>query len=107
MEACENPKLINSARFFNTLMTEVFGYMTFAAHGNSNGALIILTIYDAYNTTRAAHFATFPFYPTAPEELVAQNITISPLEQFIQEQALEWTMNGTGYFLELIYKVSK
>jgi hypothetical protein len=89
-------------------MTEVLGYKTFAAHGTSNGALLTFTLYDAYNTTaRAAHFPLLPFYSTTPEELVAQNITISPLEQFIHERAMEWTINGTGYFLMHIHRVSK
>lgn len=100
--------LDDTARIFNTLMTEVLEYDTFAAHGTSNGAILTFTLYDAFNaSTRAAHFPVMPFYSTTPEELEERDIDISPTEQFIQERAMEWTLNGTGYFLMHIYKVCK
>lgn len=99
--------LDDTARIFNTLMTEVLGYRTYAAHGTSNGAILTFTLYDAFNTsTRAAHFPLLPFYPTTAEELAQRHISLSPLEQAIFERSQEWTLNGTGYFLMHIYKVS-
>ena len=101
-----NWTLDDTARIFNTLMTDVLGYKTFAAHGTSNGAILTFTLYDAYNTSaRAAHFPLLPFYPTTPEELAQRHIRLSPLEQAIFQRSQEWTLNGTGYFLMHIYKV--
>ncbi|KAI9151324.1 epoxide hydrolase 1 [Paramyrothecium foliicola] len=99
--------LDDTARIFNTLMTEVLGYETYAAHGTSNGAILTYTLYDQYNTsTRAAHFPLMPFYPTTIEELRDRKITLSPLEQAIFERSSDWSLNGTGYFLTHIYKPS-
>ncbi|KAM3448620.1 hypothetical protein MY3296_007653 [Beauveria thailandica] len=100
-----NWTLDDTARVFNRLMTEVLGYKTFAAHGTSNGAILTYTLYDEYNTTtRAAHFPLMPFYPTTSEELQERQIKLSPLEQAIFQRSMEWTQNGTGYFLEHIYQ---
>lgn len=97
----------DTTRVFNTLMTEVLGYSTYAAHGTSNGAILTFNMYDQYNSsTRAAHFPLLPFYPTTTEELQRREIELSPLEQAIHERSNEWSNHGTGYFLMHIYKVS-
>lgn len=103
-----NWTLADTARVFNTLMTDVLGYETFGAHGTSNGALLTYALYDTFNTTtRAAHFPLMPFYSSTPEEIAALDITLSPLEQFEHKRAMDWTSNGTSYSSMHIYKVSK
>ncbi|KAL8746067.1 MAG: hypothetical protein Q9184_007794 [Pyrenodesmia sp. 2 TL-2023] len=93
-----NWTLEDTARVFSTLMTDVLGYKTFAAHGTSNGAVLTFSLYDKFNTTtRAAHFPLLPFYSSTPEEIAALEIELSPLEQFEHERAMNWTFNGTSY----------
>ncbi|KAL8768507.1 MAG: hypothetical protein Q9209_005298 [Squamulea sp. 1 TL-2023] len=100
--------LADTARVFNTLMTDVLGYKTFGTHGTSVGGFLTFTLYDSFNTTtRAAHFPVVPFYCTTSEEIAARDITLSPLEQFEHKRAMEWTSNGTGYVSMHIYKVGK
>lgn len=99
--------LDDTARIFNTLMTNVLGYSTYAVHGNSNGMILAFELYDNYNSTvRAAHFPLLPFYSTTDEELETRDITLSPIEKTVHERAMEWTYNGTGYFLMHTYRVS-
>ncbi|KAL8903856.1 MAG: hypothetical protein Q9207_003654 [Kuettlingeria erythrocarpa] len=90
--------LEDTARVFSTLMTDVLGYKTFAAHGTSNGAVLTFSLYDKFNTTtRAVHLPLLPFYSSIPEEIAALEIELSPLEQFEHERAMNWTFNGTSY----------
>ncbi|KAF9881760.1 hypothetical protein CkaCkLH20_00906 [Colletotrichum karsti] len=96
-----NWTLDDTARVYNTLMTEVLGYKTFAAHGTSHGAPLTFTLYDVFNTTtRAAHFVFIPFLPTPAEQISAMNITLSPLEQFELDRSTSWGTTGNAYFLE-------
>ncbi|KAK4178933.1 putative epoxide hydrolase [Triangularia setosa] len=95
----QNWTLDDTARVYNTLMTKVLGYDTYAVHGTAHGVAISFTLYDEYNTTaRAAHLVFMFFYPTAPEEIAARNISLSPLEQFELQRSVEWGVNGMGYF---------
>ncbi|KAJ4323529.1 hypothetical protein N0V84_004269 [Fusarium piperis] len=76
----------DTARIFNTLMTEILGYKKFAVHGTDLGAPVAYHLYDAFNTTtRAAHFVFLPYYPLTPDELMARNITLSPEEEFAEQ----------------------
>ncbi|KAL8918472.1 MAG: hypothetical protein Q9172_005413 [Xanthocarpia lactea] len=103
-----NWTLADTARVFNTLMTEVLGYKTFGVHGTSIGGFLTFDLYDKFNTTtRAAHFPVVPFYCTTSEEIAAREVTLSPLEQFEHERAMDWTENGTSYVSMHIYKVGK
>lgn len=103
-----NWTLEDTARVFSTLMTDVLGYKTFAAHGTSNGAVLTFSLYDKFNTTtRAAHFPLLPFYSSIPEEIAALEIELSPLEQFEHERAMNWTLNGTSYSSVQILRVSQ
>ncbi|GKT47559.1 putative epoxide hydrolase [Colletotrichum spaethianum] len=96
-----NWTLDDTARVYNTLMTKVLGYKTFAAHGTSHGAPLTFTLYDVFNTTtRAAHFVFIPFLPTPAEQITAMNITLSPLEQFELDRSTAWGITGNAYFLE-------
>ncbi|KAL8987284.1 MAG: hypothetical protein Q9169_008714, partial [Polycauliona sp. 2 TL-2023] len=93
-----NWTLEDTARVFNTLMTSVLGYTTFAAHGTSNGAVLTFSLYDKFNSTvRAAHFPLLPFYSSVPEEIAALEVDLSELEAFEHQRAMSWTENGTSY----------
>lgn len=102
-----NWTLDDTARVYNTLMTQVLGYKTFAAHGTSHGAPVTFTLYDVFNTsTRAAHLVFIPFLPTPMEQIAAMNITLSPLEQFELKRSTDWGTTGLAYFLEHTTRVS-
>ncbi|RSL40964.1 hypothetical protein CEP53_013055 [Fusarium sp. AF-6] len=91
----------DTARVFNTLMTGVLGYKKFAVHGTDLGAPVAYHLYDAFNaTTRAAHFVFMPFYPLTPDEIVARNITLSPGEEFTEQNFVRWATTEAGYFQE-------
>jgi hypothetical protein len=73
----------DTARIFNTLMTDVLGYKTYAAHGTNWGAFIAYGMYDNFNTTnRVVHLLSVPFLPLGPADTAARNITLSPDEEF-------------------------
>jgi pimeloyl-ACP methyl ester carboxylesterase len=97
----------DTARVYNTLMTKVLGYNTFAVHGTDWGSSISYILYDAYNaTTRASHFSFLPLFPLTPQQLLDVNITLdTDLERFEEERFLEWSSSGTGYFVEQSTKV--
>ncbi|KAL6806356.1 alpha/beta-hydrolase [Trichoderma sp. SZMC 28013] len=92
----------DTARVFNTLMTKVLGYETFATFGTDFGAGPAYSLYDNYNySTRAAHFAFLPFFPLTPDQLAAENITLSSkLEQTEEQNFVTWTTTGNAYFSE-------
>ncbi|OIW28330.1 alpha/beta-hydrolase [Coniochaeta ligniaria NRRL 30616] len=105
--AFSSPPLANwtvddTARVWNTLMTRVLGYKTFATFGTDWGAGPAYSLYDNFNTsTRAAHFAFLPFFPLTPDQLAEQNITLSSsLEQSEEQNFVEWTTTGNAYFME-------
>lgn len=96
----------DTARIYNTLMSEVLGYTRFAVHGTDWGAPVAYTLYDSYNhTVRAAHLVLLPFPSLTPAQLEAQNISLSPLEQFEEARFVEWSTIGQGYFLMQSTKV--
>ncbi|KAJ7739038.1 Alpha/Beta hydrolase protein [Mycena maculata] len=68
----------DTARIFNTLMTEVLGYPTYALDWGSS---VGYSLYSSFNTTvRAGHFTFLPFLPPTTEEITAENITISAVQ---------------------------
>lgn len=96
----------DTARVFNTLMTDVLGYDTYAIHGTDWGSTIAYILYDQYNKTiGAAHFAFLPFYPESPDHLAAEDITLSELEKVEEQNAMNWAGTGDGYFVEQTTKV--
>jgi hypothetical protein len=96
----------DTARLFNTLMTEILGYKTFATHGTDWGCGVSYSLYDRFNhTTRAAHFPFIPFFPLSPTQLEAENISLSELEQFEEQRFVEWSSTGNAYFLEQTTRV--
>ncbi|KAJ7661644.1 Alpha/Beta hydrolase protein [Mycena rosella] len=48
----ENWTVEDTARIYNTLMTEVLGYSTFAVHGTDWGCAVGYSLYSSFNTTR-------------------------------------------------------
>lgn len=96
----------DTARVFNTLMTKVLGYETFATFGTDFGAGPAYSLYDNYNSsTRAAHFAFLPFSCLTPDQLAAENITLSTLEQSEEQNFVTWSTTGNAYFSEQVTKV--
>jgi pimeloyl-ACP methyl ester carboxylesterase len=96
----------DTARVFNTLMTKVLGYDKYAAHGTDWGSGVAYSLYDNFNTSvRATHLTFAPFFPETPEQLAAQNITLSPLEQIEEAESMNWNAVGNGYFVEQTTKV--
>ncbi|KAL7917004.1 Alpha/Beta hydrolase protein [Trichoderma austrokoningii] len=50
--------IANISSLFNTLMTQVLGYKTYALHGTDWGSGVSFDMYDSFNATvKAAHFA--------------------------------------------------
>lgn len=88
-------------------MTEVLGYKTFATFGTDFGAGPAYSLYDNFNSsTRAAHFAFLPFFPLSPDQLAAQNISLSSkLEQSEEQNFVNWAATGNAYFAEQATKV--
>jgi pimeloyl-ACP methyl ester carboxylesterase len=99
-----NWTLDDTARIFNTLMTEVLGYDTYATHGTDWGSTVAYSMYDQFNTTvRAAHLVGIPFYPLSPDEFPNYNITLDEDEQFQESLVLAF---DAGYSTEQTNKVS-
>ncbi|KAK9786225.1 putative Epoxide hydrolase N-terminal domain-containing protein [Seiridium cardinale] len=91
----------DTARIFNTLMTEVLGYATYAAHGTDWGSNVAYSLYETYNTTvRAVHLIEIPFLPLSPDEFPTYNITLDADEQFQEDEVLAFQATGTGYNIE-------
>ncbi|KAJ7020006.1 Alpha/Beta hydrolase protein [Mycena alexandri] len=91
----------DTARIFNTLMTEVLGYPTYVVHGTDWGSAVAYSLYSSFNTTvRAAHFVFLPFLPPSAEDIAANNITLSDIQKIALQQTTDWTTTGNGYFLE-------
>ncbi|KAJ5904191.1 alpha/beta-hydrolase [Penicillium tannophilum] len=91
----------NTARIFNTLMTQALDYEEYATFGTDWGSGVAYTLYDQWNTTvRAAHLDFLPFYPLSSAELATENITLTGLEEFEEDVTITWSNEGTGYFSE-------
>ena len=87
-------------------MTKILGYKTFAVHGTDWGAAPAYTLYANYTkTVRAAHLAFLPVYPPTTAQIEAEDITLTPLEQFEYQRANEWARSGNGYFVEQTFQV--
>ncbi|KAJ6588189.1 Alpha/Beta hydrolase protein [Mycena capillaripes] len=71
----------DTARIFNTLMTEVLGYSTYAVHSTDWGSAVGYRLYGSFNTTvRAAHFVFLPLFPPSAQEIAENNITLSDIQ---------------------------
>jgi pimeloyl-ACP methyl ester carboxylesterase len=96
----------DTARVFNTLMTDVLGYETYAVHGTDWGCGVAYSLYDNFNATvRALHLNFLPFSPPAVDQLAADNVTLTSDEQFQEERQIAWNTTGNAYFIEQGTKV--
>ena len=99
--APDNWTTSDTARIFNTLMTKVLGYQTYAVHGTDWGCAVAYGLYGQFNSTvRAAHLNFLPFFPLNFEQLAALNITLSEEEEYDEQRFLDWQGAGFGYFIE-------
>jgi hypothetical protein len=97
----ENWTIDDTARIFNTLMTDVLGYSTYATHGTDWGCGVAYSLYSNFNSSvKAGHFSFLPFFPLKPDALAAQNITLSALEELEEQNYINWDATGNGYFAE-------
>ncbi|KAJ7872036.1 Alpha/Beta hydrolase protein [Mycena leptocephala] len=87
----------DTARIFNTLMTEVLGYPTYVVHGLR---CRVFALWVFQHNVRAVHQVFLPFLPPSPEEIAANNITLSDIQKVAEQQTIEWGTTGHGYFLE-------
>ncbi|KAI3316839.1 alpha/beta-hydrolase [Xylariaceae sp. AK1471] len=91
----------DTARIFNTLMTQVLGYQRYAVHGTDWGSGVGFSMYDQFNTTaRALHLNFLPFTPPDAEQIAASKIILSPGEVVAEKRGSDWTASGMGYFIE-------
>ncbi|KAJ7136775.1 Alpha/Beta hydrolase protein [Mycena epipterygia] len=91
----------DTARIFNTLMTEVLGYSTYAVHGTDWGSTVGYTLYESFNTTvRAAYFVFLPFFSPSAQEIVENNITLSDTQNVTEQRVIDWIATGDRYLVE-------
>ncbi|TRX98522.1 hypothetical protein FHL15_000596 [Xylaria flabelliformis] len=91
----------DTARVFNTLMTQALGYQRYAVHGTDWGSSVGYSMYEQFNTTvRATHLNFLPFAPPTPADIAAKNITLSPGEVVAEKRGNDWATAGNGYFSE-------
>ncbi|KAF4955648.1 hypothetical protein FSARC_11796 [Fusarium sarcochroum] len=92
--------VLDTARVFNTLMTDVLGYETFAVNGTDWGSGIAYALYEQYPaTTRAAHFSMIPFMPMTRDQFDSGVIKLTDNERFQVERFEQWNATGNAYFL--------
>ncbi|KAJ7133747.1 Alpha/Beta hydrolase protein [Mycena crocata] len=78
----ENWTVDDTARIFDTLMTEVLGYSKYALHGTNWGT---------------------PFTPPStqlPQEIEDNNITLSDAQKVTLQRYTDWSATGNGYSIE-------
>ncbi|KAJ6505205.1 Alpha/Beta hydrolase protein [Mycena sanguinolenta] len=91
----------DTARIFNTLMTDVLGYSTYALHGTDWGSAVGYSLYSFFSATvRAAHFAFLPVFPPSAEEIAARNITLSAQQNVTEKRYTDFVTSGMAYFME-------
>ncbi|KAJ7497713.1 Alpha/Beta hydrolase protein [Mycena latifolia] len=64
----------DTARIYNTLMTEVLGYSTYTVHGTDWGCAVGYSLYSFFNTT--------------------------DVQKVTEQRYTEWVATGNGYFVE-------
>ncbi|KAJ7293905.1 Alpha/Beta hydrolase protein [Mycena rebaudengoi] len=97
----QNWKNADTARLFDTLMTEVLGYSTYTLHATDWGADIGYILYNSFATSvRAAHFVFLPFAPPSPQDIADHNVTLSEAEKVTLQRGVDWLTIGNAYFEE-------
>ncbi|KAJ6490831.1 Alpha/Beta hydrolase protein [Mycena sanguinolenta] len=91
----------DTARIFNTLMTDVLGYSTYALHGTDWGSAVGYSLYSFFNATvRAAHFSFLPIFPPSAQEIAASNITLSAQQNVTEQRYIDFITSGMDFFTE-------
>ncbi|KAJ7453141.1 Alpha/Beta hydrolase protein [Mycena latifolia] len=100
-----NRTVDDTARIFNTLMTEVLGYSMFTVHGTDWGCAVAYSLYSSWNmTVRAAQFVFIPFFAPSAQEIAGNNVTLSDMQKVTEQRLIEWNTTGNGYYVEQITK---
>ncbi|KAL6898577.1 Alpha/Beta hydrolase protein [Trichoderma evansii] len=73
----------DTATLFNTLMTQVLGYKSYAVHGTDWGSVVGFEMYDQFTTT-----------------LTAQGITLTAAEATQEQRSMGFENSGIGYYME-------
>ncbi|KAJ7347517.1 Alpha/Beta hydrolase protein [Mycena albidolilacea] len=88
----------DTARIFNTLMTDVLGYPKYAVHATDWGCIMGYSLYSNFATTvRAAQFDFIPFSPPSREEMAAENITLTPEQNVTVARCTTARTTGLGF----------
>lgn len=91
---------------FNTLMTQVLGYKTYALHGTDWGSGVSFDMYDSFNATvKAAHLSFLPFSSLTPAQLAAGSIVLPSSAVAKEERAMDFQTKGAIYFKEMATRV--
>ncbi|KAF7322062.1 Epoxide hydrolase domain protein [Mycena kentingensis (nom. inval.)] len=109
----QNWTVADTARVFNTLMTDVLGYDKYAVHGTdwvrALGSAIGYTMYTTFNPTGNILGGSFDFLPfsfVSRAEIASDNITLSPEQQITLARMEEWEATGNDYYRMLTHKPS-
>ncbi|KAL7931963.1 Alpha/Beta hydrolase protein [Trichoderma chlorosporum] len=90
-----------TANLFNTLMTQVLGYKSYAAHGTDWGSGVAFELLDNFGSTaKAVHLSFLPFFGLTPEQLAAQGITLAANETELEQRSMDFENSGIGYYIE-------
>ncbi|KAJ7205254.1 Alpha/Beta hydrolase protein, partial [Mycena pura] len=88
----------DTARIFNTLMTDVLGYTKYAVHGTDWGCVVGYSLYSKFpKTVRAAQFVFIPFFPPSREQMTAENITLTAEQDVTVARAVSTGTTGLGF----------
>ncbi|KAJ6629756.1 Alpha/Beta hydrolase protein [Mycena sp. CBHHK59/15] len=91
----------DTARIFNTLMTDVLGYSNYALHGTDWGSAVGYSLYSFFSATVLAdHFVFLHIFPPSAQEIAARNITLTAQQNVTEQRYIEFTTSGMGYFME-------
>ncbi|KAF7322080.1 Alpha beta-hydrolase [Mycena kentingensis (nom. inval.)] len=101
----QNWTVVDTARVFHTLMTEVLGYDKYTLHGTDWGSTIGYTMYTTYGTSiLGANFPFLPFFPPSRAELAANSITLLPAQETALQRSEDWGASGMDYLNMLTHK---
>lgn len=104
--APENWTIADISTLFNTLMTQVLGYKTYALHGTDWGSGVSFDMYDSFNATvKAAHLVFLPFLSPTPAQLTAEGIVFPSSAVAEEERAMDFQTKGAVYFAEMATRV--
>ncbi|KAJ7277110.1 Alpha/Beta hydrolase protein [Mycena rebaudengoi] len=88
----------DTARIFNTLMTEVLGYSKYALLGSDWGCVVAYSLYSNFTATvRAAQFVFIPFIPPSREQMATENITLTSEEDVTVARSTAVSATGLGF----------